>query len=156
MKVLRRRRRLADLDVVLGGEIQETLRAGARVLRPLPLVTVRQQKDQTRQEAPFVLTGRQELVDDHLRAVGEVPELRLPKDERLRIVAAVAVLEAQRRRLRQGRVVDRETRLALLDVSQRVVLPAGLGVDQDGVPLVERAAPAVLPAQADRDALDQK
>ena len=45
--------------------------------------------------APLVLRRRDELVDDDLRAVGEVAELRLPQDERLGPLDAVAVLEAR-------------------------------------------------------------
>ena len=79
VEVLRRGRGLADLDVVLGRELQEALEAGAGVLRPLPLVAVRQEQDEARQQAPLVLAGAEELVDDDLRAVGEVAELRLPE-----------------------------------------------------------------------------
>ena len=44
----------------------------------------------------------------HLRAVGEVAELRLPEHQRLGRVDAVAVLEAERRVLGERAVVDRE------------------------------------------------
>ena len=80
-------RRLADLQVVLGRELQEALDARARVLGPLPLVAVRQQQHEPGEQPPLVLAGGEELVDDDLRAVGEVAELRLPEDERLRVVA---------------------------------------------------------------------
>ena len=55
MEVLRRGGGLADLHVVLGGELEEALEPGAGVLRPLPLVAVRQQQDEARQKAPLVL-----------------------------------------------------------------------------------------------------
>src|SRR3712207_8411703 len=58
--------------------------------------------------APLGLPGADELVDDHLRAVDEVAELRLPQHQGLRVGHRVAVLEAQRRVLRQQRVVDEE------------------------------------------------
>ena len=41
MKILCGIRRLRDLDVVLGGELDETLDAGAGVLRSLAFVAVR-------------------------------------------------------------------------------------------------------------------
>jgi hypothetical protein len=39
---------------------------------------VRQQHHQTAHPAPLLLAGADELVDHHLRAVGEVAELRFP------------------------------------------------------------------------------
>ena len=79
VEVLRRRRRLDDLDVVLGAQLQEALDARARMLRPLPFVAVRQQHTRPLRALPLVLAGGDELVDDDLRAVGEVAELRLPE-----------------------------------------------------------------------------
>ena len=94
-------------------QLQIPLDARARVLRPLPLIAMRQQHHQAREQVPLRLARRDELVDDDLRAVGEVAELRLPQHQRLRIVARVAVLEAQHRGLRQHRVVDLERGLRL-------------------------------------------
>ena len=48
------------------------------MLRPLALVAVRQQADETGHAQPFALAGGDELVEHDLRAVGEVAELRLP------------------------------------------------------------------------------
>ena len=81
------------------GELQVALDARAGVLRPLAFVAVRQQHDDAGEQTPLVLAGGDELVDDDLRAVGEVAELRLPEHQRLGIVAAEAVLEAEHRRL---------------------------------------------------------
>ena len=60
---------------------------------------------------PLALAGRDELVEHHLRAVGEVAELRLPHDERVGLGQRVAVLEAEHRLLRQHRVDDLEAAL---------------------------------------------
>jgi len=49
------------------------------VVRPLALVAVRQQQDHAGLLAPLLLAGADELVDDRLRAVREVAELRLPQ-----------------------------------------------------------------------------
>ena len=81
---LRRRRQVANLDVVRGRELQEALDAGARVLRTGALVAVGQEEREAGKPEPLVLGGDDELVDDDLRAVGEVAELGLPQDERLR------------------------------------------------------------------------
>src|SRR5262249_16799373 len=91
----RRRRQVADLDVVLGRQLQEAFDARARVLRPLPFVAVRQKKDEPREAEPLVLGRDDELIDDDLRRVEEVAELRLPHDEAARAVEAVAILEAE-------------------------------------------------------------
>ena len=100
VEVLRRRRRVDDLDVVLGAHREEALDASRRVLGPLALVAVRQQHDEARRLAPLVFGGDEELVDDDLRAVDEVAELRLPGDERVLVDDRVAVLEAERPRTR--------------------------------------------------------
>ena len=89
-------------------ELQEALDARARVLRPLPLVAVRQQQHEAARLAPLRLGAGEELVDDHLRAVHEVAELRLPQHERAVLGHRVAVLEAQHRGLGEERVVDLE------------------------------------------------
>ena len=108
VEVLRGGRGLADLDVVAGGELQVALDAGAGVLGALAFVAVREQERDAAEQSPLVFGGGDELVDDDLRAVGEVAELRFPQDERFGVVAAVAVLEAQDAGLGEDRVVDAE------------------------------------------------
>ena len=110
VKVLRRGRRLADLEIVFGGKLEKALDPAARVLGALPLVAVRQEQCQPRKPPPLVFGRGDELIDDHLRIVREVAELRLPEHERLRVVAAVAVLEPEDRRFGQRRVVNLERR----------------------------------------------
>ncbi len=65
------------------------------MLGPLPFVAVRQQQHDAAAPLPLRLRGRDELVDDHLRTVREVAELRLPQDELVRVGQAEAELEAQ-------------------------------------------------------------
>ena len=120
MEVLRCGGRLADLDVVVRGELQIALDAGARMLRALAFIAMRQQHDHAGQQSPLVFAGRDELVDDNLRAVGKVAELRLPQHQRLGIVAAVAVLEAKHAGFRKHRVVNLKPRLV-----RRRCWPAG-------------------------------
>src|SRR5207237_9261934 len=103
MEVLRRRRAIGDADVLLRRQLQEALEAGARMLGAVALVAVRKQQRQPRRLAPLRQAGGDELVDDDLRAVDEVSELRLPQDERLGGGGRVAVLEADARVLRQRR-----------------------------------------------------
>ena len=105
---LRRRRRHAHLHVVLGAQLQEALEARRRMLRALPFVAVRQEQHQAADAAPLGFAGADELVDDDLRAVGEVAELRFPDHERVGLGVAIAVLEAEHRLLGQHRVDDHE------------------------------------------------
>ena len=77
------------------GRLQEALEARGRVLRPLALVAVGQQHDEAAHPQPLAFAGRDELVDHHLGAVGEIPELRLPQGEGVGVGQREAVLEAQ-------------------------------------------------------------
>jgi hypothetical protein len=149
MEVLRGGGGLADLDVVLRGELEVALDAGAGVLRALAFVAVRQQHDEAGEQAPLGFAGGDELVDDDLRAVGEVAELRLPEDEGLGVVAGEAVLEAEAGGLGEHGVVDLEAGLPGAMVGRAGVADLGLDIDQDGVALVEGAALRVLAAEAD-------
>jgi len=45
MEILHRIRRLADLEIVTGGELQEALGPGAGVLRALTFMTMRQKQN---------------------------------------------------------------------------------------------------------------
>ena len=78
------------------------------MLRPLAFIAVRQQADEARQAQPLALARAQELVEQHLRAVGEVAELGFPHDQRVRLGERVAVFEAEHGLFRQHRVDDLE------------------------------------------------
>src|SRR5215475_3734448 len=101
MKVLRGRGRLADLHVVTSGKLQITLDAGARMLRALTFVPVGKQHHDAAQQSPLVFGGSDELIDYDLRAVSKVTELRFPKNERLGIVATVAIFKTEHASFRQ-------------------------------------------------------
>ena len=95
MKILRGRGRLANLYVVARRKLQETLDARAGMFRSLPFVTVRQQQHYSRQQIPFVFARRYELIDDDLRSIGKITELRFPQNQRLGEIAAEAIFESQ-------------------------------------------------------------
>src|SRR5258708_14357278 len=95
VKILRGGGRLADLHVFFAGELHKTFDARAGMLRALSLVAVREKHDQTRGEVSFVFTGADELVDDNLRAVGKIPELRFPQNQGFRVIAAKTVFETE-------------------------------------------------------------
>ena len=126
------------------------------MLRTLALVAVRQQADEAGHAQPLALARRDELVEHHLRAVGEVAELRLPQGQRVRLREGVAVLEAEHRLLRQHRVDDLVAGLVLADVVERGVALLVLLIDQHRVALREGAALHVLAGEAHAMALEQQ
>src|SRR4029077_1173455 len=127
-------------DVSLGARGEEALEARGGVLGARTLVPVRQEQRQARGLSPLGEPRDDELVDDDLRGVDEVAELRLPEDERLRRLLAVAVLEPHARELGQRAVVELERRLRLRQALDRAYRLPGARVVQDHVPLAERPA----------------
>src|SRR5215813_12568673 len=95
VEILRGVRRLTDLNVFFTGQLQKTFDARAGMFRALAFESVRQEHDNAGWKIPFVLAGADELVDDHLRAVHEISELRLPQNQRFGVVAAEAVLKTK-------------------------------------------------------------
>src|SRR5438067_9660041 len=92
MKVLSWRGRLHDLDVIIGGQTQKPLQPRTRMLRPAAFEAVRQEQDYSAQTTPFVLSAGDELIDNDLRGIPEIAELRFPRDQALRAIEAVTVL----------------------------------------------------------------
>ena len=88
---------------------------------PWPRSRARQKEDDAGEEVPLGFAGGEELVDDDLRAVGEVAELGLPESEGLGEVAGEAVLVAEAGSLREHGVVDFPAGLVGSDVAQRRV-----------------------------------
>src|SRR5579864_1766744 len=105
---------------------------------------MRQQHHETGEEIPLRFSGADELIDDRLRDVDEVSELRLPKNQRLGIVAAVSVFEPENASLGKRRVIDFAASLISGDVFQRNVFVFILNVDQHRVALVESPTAGVL------------
>src|SRR5438309_729400 len=95
MKVLGWRRRISDLDVIAGSELQEALEPGARMFRPLSFQSMRQQHYQPAQALPFILGAGDELIDNRLCCVPEISVLRLPKNQTIRAVERVTVFESE-------------------------------------------------------------
>src|SRR5713226_7987323 len=155
VEILRGSRRLADLHVVFRGELHEALEARAGMLRSLALVAVRQKHHETGRQIPFIFAGADELVDDDLRAVGEITELRFPQNERLRIVAAETVFETEAAGLGKRRVVNLAESLLFGEMREREVVVLRLRVNEHRVALAERAALRVLPREANGIAFEK-
>ena len=122
VEVLRGRRAVGQPQVDVRRGVEEPLGPRRRVVRSLAFVAVRQEQDERRRLAPLRAAGRDELVDDHLRAVDEVAVLRLPQHEALRLLHVVAELEADACVLRQRAVANLEGRRGLRQRLQRHVL----------------------------------
>ena len=122
--------------------------SGAGMFRALAFVAVRQQHHDAGEQVPLGFSGADELVDDGLRDVDEVAELRFPENERFGIVAAVSVFEAENSGFGERGVVDFAAGLAGRNVFERHVFVLVLDVDEDGVALVESAAARVLSGHA--------
>ena len=118
------------------------------VLGALSFVPMRQEQRQAAQPIPLGFARRQELVDHHLRAVGEVAELRFPDVQRQRVGGRVAVFEAHDGFLAEQRVDDGDRLRVLHQLAQRQVVLVGLLVVQDRVAMEERAAAGILADQA--------
>src|SRR6185369_5235320 len=157
MEVLGLGGRVGDADVALVAQLKEPFQSGARVLRSLPLVAVRQQERKARRQPPLGKPGRKELIYDDLAAVDEVTELRLPQHQGLGCLGAVAVLEAETRELRQRAVVELDWSECARQPLDGGVPLAGLDVVEHQMALAERAALGVLPGEPDRHAFyDQR
>src|SRR6266540_82718 len=101
MEDLRRRCRIGDLNIILGGQLKEAFEARARMFRTLAFKSMWQVQHETTQPMPFVFRARYELVDDNLRDIAEIAELRLPNCQRVRIIQTVAILKSQNADLRK-------------------------------------------------------
>jgi hypothetical protein len=80
MEILRGVAGLAHLNILFAGELQKAFDAGAGMFGALTFVAMRQQEHQAGRQIPFVFGGADELIDDDLRAVHEIAELRLPQN----------------------------------------------------------------------------
>ena len=69
------------------------------MLRALALIAVREEQDHAAHALPLRFGADNKLVDNGLRTVGKITELRLPQAEHLRIIEAVTVIETQHARL---------------------------------------------------------
>ena len=150
---LRRGGRDANLHVLLSAKLQITFQTRGGVLRPLPFVAVRQQHHQAAHPPPFLLAGGDELIDHHLRAVGEVAELRFPDGQGARFSGRIAVFERQHRFFRQDGVPDAEGALTVMNVLQRRIRGTICLVMNHRMTVEEGAATGVLAGQTHRNPL---
>jgi len=137
-----------DLNIVLGGEPEEALEARAGMLGAHTLEAVRQQEHEATELLPFVFAARDELIDDWLRDIPEIAELRFPKDEGARAIEAETIFESEHARFAE-RAVDDFNGAGVRKMLQREIFFARFVIVQNGVAMAEGAALAVLATQAD-------
>ena len=135
--------------VVFGAELQESLQAGARVLRTLSVIAVRQQQRDVRTLSPLGLCTGNELIDHDLSTVCEVAKLCFPDRKTILGHRGIAVFKAHDGVFGQGAVVDAQ---ACRRLRKRVQRDATVLVDDvalDGLTMVEGASTGVLSRDAD-------
>jgi len=85
---------LSDNDVVLRGQEEQSFQSGAAVFGSLAFESVWQEHNQSAESLPLVLGTGDELVDDALSNVPEIPELSLPHDQSLGAIEAISIFKA--------------------------------------------------------------
>ena len=86
VEILRRGREIADLDIILGAEPAGNAR-GARWNVPDPGPRTRaEEENDAAGPLPFRFRRDDELIDDGLRAIGEIAELRFPQAKHVRVI----------------------------------------------------------------------
>ena len=110
------------------------------MFRPLPFIAMRQQHDQARHTQPLCLARGDELVNDHLRAIGEVTKLAFPQHHRLRVSERIAVIKAQHAKFREQRIEGFNFRLTFADIIERRVFSLVRLINQHSVAMAEGAA----------------
>src|SRR6185295_19809648 len=107
------------------------------MLRSLPLISVRQQADETRHAQPFALARRDELVEQHLRTVGKITELGFPQCESAWLGGGIAVLETEDGLLGEHRIEYLVAPLWAAEMIKRGVTFFSILIEQHRVALGE-------------------
>ena len=113
------------------------------MFRSLSFVTVRQQHHQTRRLFPLIFRRRDVLIDDRLRAIAEVAELRFPQNQRVPIDNRIAIFKTQHAFFGKRTVENIEARARFrlrTQLRERRPALAGLRIVQNSVTLAESAA----------------
>ena len=140
MIVIGRRREVADAHIALSAKLQIAFKAGGGMFRPLPFIPMRQQHHQARHAQPLGLTGCDELINDHLRAIGEVTKLAFPEHHRLRIGQRIAIVKTKHAKFREQRIESFKLRLTVADIIERRVFSLACLINQHRMAMAEGAA----------------
>src|SRR6476469_10287811 len=110
MEILRRRGWITNLKIVLGAELQETLKPRAGVFGALAFVAVRQKQGQARRLPPLVFRGGNVLINNGLRSVYKIAELRFPHYQGIARHDRIAIFETEHAFLGKRTIKDFKTR----------------------------------------------
>src|SRR5437762_12184675 len=99
---------------------------------------------------PFRFRGNNELIDNGLRAVGEIAKLRFPQTKHLRVIQRVPVIEPKHSSLRERAVVNTNAPLFPGEMHQWQVGLPRLRVVKHRVPCAKRAARTILTRSEER------
>ena len=144
MEDLCRSRRIDNLNVVFGRQLQKTFEPRARMLGACTFESVRQQHHQAAQPVPFVFGTDNELVDDHLSDIGEIAELSFPTDQSVGGIQTVSVFVTEHSRFAQTTVVDFDRSLIRGEMSERHVRSIIFDIVKNGVTMTESSTFRVL------------
>ena len=110
---------------------------------------MRKEQRQPAQAAPFRLARANELIDDHLCAIGEVAKLPFPDDQRIGLGGCEAILKPHDRLFRQQGIGNRKPALPGRQVFQWHIGFLIRLIVQHRVAVEECTARAVLAGQPD-------
>ena len=96
------------------------------------------------------------MIDNNLRAIRKIAELRFPEAEQVRIIERVPVIEPEDSGFREEAVINAEARLFFREMEQRNVGVARLRIVDNRVARAESSAPAVLPGKANGNSFEQQ
>ncbi|GIX20403.1 MAG: hypothetical protein KatS3mg120_2079 [Erythrobacter sp.] len=151
VEVVGRRGDVAHAHIVIGAQLEEALEPRRGVLRPLALVTVRQEHHEAIGAQPLALAAGDELIDHDLRAIGKVAELAFPQHQALGIGHGIAIFKAEHAIFGQRAVVHLEA--AMRQGGERHIFALGLLIHPHRVALREGAAARILARKPHPEAL---
>ena len=120
------------------------------MFRSLAFVSMWQKQNNSAGPLPFRFRRNDKLVDDGLRAVRKIAELRFPQAKHLRIIERITVIESEHGRFGKQAVVNTKARLFRCEMQKRNVRISRYRVVKNGMPVSKGPAAAVLAGQSHR------
>jgi len=117
--------RRVDMRMIIA-QLQKPFQPSRTMLGTLSIIPMRQVDNQPRTLQPFPLARRKELIDDALRIIREVPELRLPDDQTRRGYERIPKFESQDSEFGERRIARGECCLVLSEILEWGILCLGV------------------------------
>src|SRR5262249_48800630 len=131
LEMLSGSRRINDLHIVFGAEMQKSFKTSAGVLGSLSFEAVGQKQNNPAESFPLVLPAGYELINNRLGGIPEIAELSLPENEPIGIIEAEAIFETQDSGLGQWAIENLNRSRIRVQMSQRHVSMAVLIIVKD-------------------------